>query len=361
MLPVGVDRRDSAPAIRVPGSKSHLPPKRTNRMRQARIWMMVTGSLLVAAGCSRTPEPPPAAKGAQKPAAAGKPAPHKYRVALIMKSLANEFFKTMEEGAKAHQRAHADEYGLLCNGIKDEQDVNGQIELVNQMIAQNVEALVIAPADSAALIPVCRKAVDKGIVVVNIDNKFDDDALAREQVNIPFVGPNNRKGARMAGEELAKHLHRGDGVALIEGKPGAYNAIQRKRGFEEAMRAAGMNILTSQSAYWETDKAYELVSQLYNRYGARLKAVLCANDSMALGAVRALQGKDVKVAGFDNIRAVQELIKQGKVVCTVDQFADQIAVNGIVYALAILKTGKTPQNKETPVKLVTAETLAGDR
>jgi ribose transport system substrate-binding protein len=288
----------------------------------------------------------------RKPATAAKP-----RVALIMKSLANEFFKTMEDGAKAHQQEHADEYELICNGIKDEEDVNGQIEIVNQMLAQKVDALVIAPADSTALIPVCKKARDAGLVVVNIDNKFDDEALKKEQVSLPFVGPNNRTGAKLAGDYLAKQLTQGDGVAIIEGKPGAFNAIQRKLGFVDAMKAAGMKILTSQSAYWETDKAYPLVDQIHNKYGAALKAVLCANDSMALGAVRALQGKRVKVVGFDNISAVQSLIKEGKVVCTIDQHADQIAVNGIVHALEILKSGETPKDKETPVDLITAETL----
>ncbi|HEY6552212.1 MAG TPA: sugar ABC transporter substrate-binding protein, partial [Vicinamibacteria bacterium] len=61
------------------------------------------------------------------------------RVALVMKSLANEFFKTMEDGARAHQKAHATEYDLLATGIKDEQDVAGQIRLVEQMIAEGVD------------------------------------------------------------------------------------------------------------------------------------------------------------------------------------------------------------------------------
>jgi ribose transport system substrate-binding protein len=284
--------------------------------------------------------------------ATGKP-----QVALIMKSLANEFFKTMEDGARAHQKANADAYDLICNGIKDEQDVNKQIQIVNQMIARGVDAIVIAPADSKALIAVCRKAKDKGIVVVNIDNQFDAETLQLEGVAIPFVGPDNRKGARLAGDHLAKSLTKGDKVAIVEGRPGAFNGIQRKLGFEDAMKAAGMEIATSQSAYWETDKAYKLVSQIYNTVGADLKAVLCANDSMALGAVNALKGKDVLVAGFDNITAVQALIKEGRILCTVDQHADLIAVNGITYAMEILETKQTPQNQETPVDLITAESL----
>ncbi len=281
----------------------------------------------------------------------------KIRIALVMKSLANEFFKTMEDGAKAHCKEHADEYELYCNGIKDEQDVNRQIEIVNQMIAKGVDAIVIAPADSKALVPVCKKAIQKGIVVVNIDNKFDSDVLKQEQVEIVFVGPNNRKGARLAGQFVAQMLNKGDKVAILEGRPGAFNGIQRKLGLEDAMNDAGMEICTSQSAYWEQKDAFDVTTQIYNKFGAELKAVLCANDSMALGAVQALKGKDIKITGFDNISAIQTLIKEGKVVCTVDQHADKIAVRGIEYALEILKTGTAAGDRETAVDLITAETL----
>src|ERR1041385_2683085 len=140
-----------------------------------------------------------------------------------MKSLANEFFLTMENGARAHQRAHSDQYELIANGIKDELDVARQIDLVEQMIAQRVDAIVIAPADSKALVAVCKKAIDGGIGVVNIDNQFDAAVLADKQVKIPFVGPDNRKGARLVGDYLAKRLKPGDAVAIIEGAPNAFN------------------------------------------------------------------------------------------------------------------------------------------
>jgi len=283
--------------------------------------------------------------------------PQKQQVALIMKSLANEFFKTMEDGAKAHQKNHSDTYNLDCNGIKDEQDVNRQIEIVNQMIAKNVDAIVIAPADSRALIPVCKKAMSRGIVVINIDNKFDAEVLKQEDVQISFVGPNNRKGARLAGDYLAQNLNRGAKVAILEGRPGAFNGIQRKLGFEDAMEAAEIEVVTSQSAYWEQKNAYDIATQIYAKHGSELKAMLCANDNMALGAVQALKGKDVQIIGFDNISAIQTLIKAGQVLCTVDQHADRIAVNGIEYALEILKTGVKPDDRETAVNLITVDDL----
>lgn len=303
----------------------------------------ILSCLFVFTGCGRP----------DKPADGTEP----YRIALVMKSLANEFFKTMEDGAREHARANAGVYLLESNGIKDEQDVNRQIEIVNQMIAMNVDAIVIAPADSKALIPVCKKAMQRGITVINIDNKFDAEVLRQEQVEISFVGPDNRKGAKLAGEYLAGYLKKGDKVAILEGRPGAFNGIQRKLGFEDAMKEAGMEICTSQSAYWEQKNAFDLATQIHAKFGDDLKAVLCANDSMALGAVQALKNKDVKIIGFDNISAIQSLIKEGRVLCTVDQYADRIAVFGIEYALEVLQSGGKPKDRETPVDLVTLQDL----
>ena len=143
--------------------------------------------------------------------------PAKPKVALVMKSLANEFFLTMENGAKAHQKANAAKYDLLSNGIKDETDTSSQIKLVEQMIVSRVNALVIAPADSKALVPVLKKAIDAGIIVVNIDNKLDAGALKEKGFTVPFVGPDNRKGAKVVGDYLAKQIKKGDPVGIIEG------------------------------------------------------------------------------------------------------------------------------------------------
>jgi ribose transport system substrate-binding protein len=282
------------------------------------------------------------------------------QIALVMKSLANEFFETMQRGAEVHQRAHAAKYDLIVNGIKDEQDVARQVQLVEQMIARGVDAIVIAPADSQALVGVCKRAVDAGIAVVNIDNRFNRDVLAERNLPIPFVGPDNRKGARMAGEFLAKSLKPDDTVVIIEGVPGAFNGIQRKLGFEDAMQAAGMRVVSSQSGNWETDKANRVVAALLTEH-PDLKGILCCNDSMALGAVAALKaaGKSdhVRVAGFDNISAVQELIRAGRILCTVDQHGDHLAVFGIEYALEMLKNKAQPGDRETPVDLITATDL----
>ena len=284
-----------------------------------------------------------------------KSAPGKPKVALVMKSLANEFFSTMAEGAKQHQAANAATYDLVVNGIKNETDLAEQVNLVEQMIAQQVNAIVIAPADSKAMVTVLKHAKEAGILVVNIDNKLDADVLRQADLKVPFVGPDNRAGARKVGEALAKQLQAGDKVAIIEGIPTAFNGQQRRLGFEDAMKAAGVNIVSTQSGRWEMETANNVASAMLSEH-ADLKAILCANDNMALGAVSAIQaaGKTGKilVVGFDNISALRPLLDKGQVVATADQHGDRLAVFGIEAALKILKGEAPPADQITAVDLI---------
>lgn len=285
----------------------------------------------------------------------------KPRVALIMKSLANEFFSHMAEGAQAHQLETGENYDLVINGIKDERDLSRQVAIVDEMVASGVDAIVIAPADSKALVPVLRRAKQAGVVVVNIDNRLDAEILTQEDVSIPFVGPDNKAGARKVGEHLATQLEKGDAVAILEGIRTSFNGQQRKAGFEEAMNAAGMTIVDSQSAEWEMSKANTIASSMLSEH-PEIKAILAANDSMALGAIAAVKsaGKtgDVMIVGFDNISAVQQAIKEDKVLATADQHGDQLAVFGIEAALKMLENPEgVPEDVETPVDLITKAEL----
>jgi len=298
----------------------------------------------VLAGCSKAPAP------------TGPATPAKPRVALIMKSLANEFFGTMAEGAKRHAAAHADEYELVVNGIKNETDLAEQVSLVEQMMAMGVNAIVIAPADSKALVPVLKRATAAGIVVINIDNRLDPAAEKAAGLEIPFVGPDNRAGAAAVGRVVAAKLPAGAPVAIIEGIPTADNGRQRRMGFEDAIAAAKLSLVSEQSGDWEMEHANTIAAALLNSR-PDLQALFCANDSMALGAIAAVKaagraGK-VLVCGFDNIKAAQSLVKSGELVATADQRADQLAVFGIEAALAALQTRTAAADRTTPVDVIT--------
>ena len=286
--------------------------------------------------------------------------PERPVVALIMKSLANEFFVTMADGAREHQAANAGDYQLIVNGIKNEIDLAQQVALIDQMIASSVDAIVIAPADSKAMVPAIARAVAAGIVVVNIDTRLDDEVLGDYGLDIPFVGPDNLLGAEIVGRYLAGRLLAGQSVAILEGVPTAFNSQQRTEGFRRAMADAGMKVVAQQSAQWDQTTAITVTSGILVQH-PDISAILAANDNMALGAVAAITqaGKsgDIEVVGFDNISAIRQLIKDGSVLATADQHADLLAVYGIESALQALRTNVELVDKATPVDLITIDNL----
>lgn len=306
----------------------------------------------------------PAAAPAVAPTEAPKteaPAAKKVMVGLVMKSLANEFFKIMEE-ATVKWAATQPNIDLKPVGMNSETDIDTQFAAVENFVTQKADIIVVAAADSVGMVAPVKKAVDAGIVVVNFDVKLDTAAL--KAAGLPedflFVGPDNAEGAKLAGDAMAKKLGKGGKVIIIEGNPGADNATQRKNGFMKSVEEGGLVLLDSKTAHWETEEANTVVSNLLTKY-PDVQGIMCANDSMVLGAVKAIEaagltGK-VEVVGFDNIPAVQDLIKQGKVLATVDQFGPDMAKNAIEVGLRVLNGEKLTGWIKTPVKLVTAAEL----
>ena len=277
-------------------------------------------------------------------------------VGLVMKSLANEFFKDMQEGAVKHVQERGD-LTLIPVGIQSETDIDGQIALVENLITQKVSAIVIAPADSRALLPPVIRAVKAGIQVINIDVAFDPASMRKHHVDIAFVGPDNRAGAKLSGDVLARALGRGGKVVIIEGNPGAENGVQRRLGYSDAVAAGGLTLLDSRTAHWETEEANTVFSNMLTAHHD-IQGVMAANDSMALGVVKAIESAGqrgrIKVVSFDNIPAMQPLLKDGEVAATVDQFGAQLAAMGIDNAMKEIGGQTLTGWIHTPVKLVTA-------
>lgn len=287
---------------------------------------------------------------AEPPEAEGDPT-----VCLVMKSLANDFFQQMQKGAEAHV-AERGGVKLESSGIQNETDVDGQVALVDSCITKQAQAIVIAPADSKALVQPLVRASQAGLKIVNIDVQLDQSALEAAGVEIPYVGPDNRDGAKQSGMVLAKELGPGAKVVILEGNPGADNAAQRKQGFMDAVTEGKLDLVASKTAHWETDEANTVFSNLLTA-NPDIEGLMASNDSMALGALKAIEerGADVKVASFDNIAAIRPYLDKGSVVATIDQFGDKQAANGIDFALKLLEGEQITGWQKTDIELITPD------
>lgn len=302
-----------------------------------------------------------AAAGIGGPAGAVPVQGGKLKIALVLKSQTDPFTVAMANAARDYQQHFASQFGLTVRATATESDTAGQIRMVEEMIKAKMNAIVIAPTDSKALTAAVARGVKAGIVMIAIDNPLDEAAQDAAGISVPFVGPNNRKGAQQVGNYLAGRLNAGDQVGIIEGSPADRNAQQRTEGCRDAMNAAGIDIVAIQSGEWEYGKGRDIASKMLNDH-PQIRGLLCGNDNMAMGAVDAIRDAGrtggVYVTGYNDIDAIKPLIADGRVLATINQFPARQAIFGVDVALKAVteqkKQGELSRVIETPLQLVTA-------
>lgn len=349
----------------------------------------------LAVGCARPPSPPespspaavpraPAVGEASRPAPTEAPQPspqaarssiptaeldqvgradRPYHLALIVKTRNNPFFDPMIKAAEAE--AHSLGVSLEVQSPAQESDKERQFALVQDVAARKADAILIAPADSKGIVPALKQAQEKGILVVNLDNRVDGATAAAAGLKLGgYVGADNEEGGRMAGQAMVEALGKEAPVAILEGIRGADNAEARKRGFYQAVRDI-LKIAAADTAEWDTQKAYAKFQSMLAAH-PEIQGLFCANDKMALGALKAIQeaGKKGKITviGYDNIPDVQPYLQSGEMYATIDQHPDLMGRYGIKMTVGILND-TIPKGREflVPLELIKAGSAAREK
>jgi ribose transport system substrate-binding protein len=276
-----------------------------------------------------------------------------------MKTRANPFFAEMENGAVRAEK----ELGitLVVKVASNETSIEEQIQIVNDLVAAKVQAIVIAPGDSQSLVPSLKKALDAGIKVVNIDNRLDPEAVQKAGMGVvPFISVDNDAGAYKAGQFLAQGVSKPTKAAILEGIRSADNARQRMEGAKRALlENAHIKLVASETANWKTEDARKLTEAIFSKKGnADIKLLFAANDMMAFGAIEYLKSNPklagIKVAGYDALPQALAEIKAGTMAATVDQQAAEQGYQGVALALRLLKNETVPAVTLIDTRLVTA-------
>lgn len=197
-----------------------------------------------------------------------------------------------------------------------------QIKAIRSFIAQGVNAIILAPKVETGWEPVLKEAKQAKIPVILVDRGISvaDDSLYATLIASDFVAE-----GRMAAEWLIKKTGGKAAIIELEGTPGAAPAIDRKKGFAEAIKAApGMRILAAQSGDFETGKGKEVMETLLQQHGKEVTAVYAHNDNMALGAIEAIKaagkkpGTDILIVSIDGVKAAFQAMVDGTLNCTVE-------------------------------------------
>lgn len=258
-------------------------------------------------------------------------------IGLSVSTLNNPFFVTLSDGAKNK----AKELDLELITVDAGDDVAKQVNDIEDLLSRNIKVLIVNPVDSDAVAQAVQTAVDKGVKVVSVDrivNGVDVDCA---------IASDNVAGAQMATEYLLSLVGEGANVAELEGVTGASATIDRGEGFH-SVADGKLKVVAKQTANFNRSEGMSVMENMLQAH-SDIKGVFAHNDEMALGALEACAGKDIKIVGFDATDDAVAAVKDGKMQATVAQKPDLMGETAVDVASKLLK-GETVE-KEIPVEV----------
>ena len=220
-------------------------------------------------------------------------------------------------------KSEAAKRGIDLHFSDAQQKEENQIKAIRSFIAQGVDVIAFSPVVETGFEPVLQEAKKAGIPVVLSDRavKVSDPTLYK-----CFLGSDFIEEGKRAGNEAIKLTDGKAEIAELVGTVGAAPAIDRAKGFREAIAShPDMKIILSQSGDFTRAKGKEVMEAFLKSPEAKQITLLFAhNDDMALGAIQAMEeagikpGQDIKIVSIDGVKGAFEAMKDGKLNVTVE-------------------------------------------
>lgn len=248
------------------------------------------------------------------------------RLGVIMKTLSNPFYITMQEGIEEVAKEYG--YDTVVQAPELESDCEKQMQIMENLITQQVDAIILTPNGSTELVPAIKKANDADIPVIIIDSRIYQDALDAADAHIEcFIGSDNYYGGQLAAEKMAEKLGGSGKVAVLEGVAGQEVSVQRVGGFVDRAKELGLEVVASQPADWDQGQGYT-VAQNILQSNPDLDGLFGASDLMALGGIKAIEdaglSDQVTVIGFDANDDAKTAISEGRMYGSIAQSPDEM-------------------------------------
>ena len=285
-----------------------------------------------------------------------------FQIAVIPKGTTHEYWKSIYAGAIKAKRELAEKgtaVTIIWKGPLREDDREQQVQVVENFVGRQVNAMVLAPLDNRALVAPVDEAVDAGIPVVIIDSSLQ----SKKQSS--FIATDNVEGGRIAAKRLGELLGGKGKVIMLRYAVGSASTEDRENGFLEVMKRdfPGIELISTEEHAGATrDTAKRVSENLLNRYGQDVNGIFAANESCGSGMLLALRdaglaGGKVKFVAFDSGDVLNDGLKKGDVQGLVVQNPFKMGYLGVMTAVAVLHGEKVAAKIDTGVGLVTPENM----
>jgi ribose transport system substrate-binding protein len=276
------------------------------------------------------------------------------KIPIIVKDTTSFYWQIVLAGArKAGKDLGVDVPEL---GAQSESDINGQISILENAVAEKPAAIVISPTEFKALGKPIDEAAKK-VPIIGIDSSADSKAFSS------FLTTDNVQGGRIAADGLAEAIKakygkaEGD-VALITSLPGVGSLDARAKGFKEELAAKypGLKLVADKVADGKATTGLNIMTDLITA-NPDLRGVFASNLIMAQGAGQAIaenkKADTIKLVGFDSDDKLVGFLKDGTIAALVVQDPYRMGYDGIKTALAVSKGEKVPAFVDTGANLIT--------
>ena len=212
-------------------------------------------------------------------------------------------------------QATADSLGVELIATDAGGDLAKQASNIDDLVAQGVDYLVVAPQEEDGLQASLQAAMEKGIPVILVDRGINGEAGVQYTTEImsDFI---------WEAEQLANLIIEDSGdsgnIVILEGTQGATSTIDRQKGFVDVIEKSNMKIIADQVANYVREEGQNVMANILQSQGDEINYVFAHNDDMALGAIEAIKaagkvpGVDIKVTGIDGPKAAMQAIIDGE-------------------------------------------------
>ena len=245
-------------------------------------------------------------------------------------------------------------------------DNQKQLDQTNAFLAKGVDALILVPADSDAIVPAVEAANGNNTPVICL-------GIAANGGDYIFVGSQNYDAGYLQGQYMAEDLPENANVLYCAGTAGLFHSVERREGFLAALEDEGrsdITVLADQDGDYVKDEAMRICDAWIQTYGdgkggVTFDAIVCANDQMALGCMESLRGAglltdagEVLISGVDGTDEAVQAVADGYLAQTILQDAAGQA-QAAYEVLKQLAAGGTPEAEiMVPFQSITADNVA---
>jgi ribose transport system substrate-binding protein len=244
-------------------------------------------------GTSATSEPAAGSPSAAAPAAASKPAKSSYTIGMSQSNLGEPWRVQMNADVKAAADQHPDLKVIFKDAQNDSLKQRSHVE---EFVSQGVDLIIISPKEAQPLTEPVARAMDAGIPVIVLDRRVIGDKFTT------FIGADNKKIGKAAGEWIKKTLNGKGNVVELMGLQTSTPGQDRHTGFQEGIQGSDIKVIFSADMKWLEPNARQEMESALARY-PQIDLVYAHNDPGAHGAYLAAQAagreKQMKFVGID--------------------------------------------------------------